>query len=746
MKQILSSSYWRSLLMSLVFLCLLGSAVVITAQDAPPSCSHANRPEFYSQNDFRVRTVALKSPFGLVARSLAPLKADLPLQPNSRFTLKDSSAGREMIETQLEAMERNSDPRLRIRVVLAAIENCHESEPRELDVIYWVITTDYNSYFSHTWELKNDEDARPAAASSTATKAAGSDSRLLTISPYADYNRTRQFSGGAQARLRVPRGIFENLDFNASGSAEGSVVALDLSGSLQPERTALNRLDYQFGYRHIDLPADNNRLRQGLLQLQLSGATKPLGKHNVIVRFGATLEGGNQQSDLIGEATAARSVANSGYGALKTYVGATLRAERYALAGSYGIQLGAQGATTTVDFIKHVGDLALTARWQPKQQQPGNVHKALILELQFGAGAIQTLGHVPVTERFFGGNATQYFIPEDNWRIRSGPFIRSIPQNKLGGVVGGTSFYSLNSTVAWTVWGYPLIPKELAADPEFHRQWEGAQNIARSALQGNYLNKFPDLFAGVIARSALLEAKLVELKTLFNSLPEDPPDDLPDNLRGQYQRTLRHLTKVRGLLRLALENRPALPGKLEGLLKEENSATCMGPPLPPPPEDEDEEDDISEDQITCSLLTRLRFELGDLVGLLNQANLTAEADKAESVRTTLAPLQADMVREFERLDKSGAAKLADADMKAITPILKSIKDEINLIAISPVAIFDVARIWPNKFGARYGIGGGVRVTLVNWNVTLGYAVNPQPRLREGRGAFFFSMDVANLFH
>ena len=36
-------------------------------------------------------------------------------------------------------------------------------------------------------------------------------------------------------------------------------------------------------------------------------------------------------------------------------------------------------------------------------------------------------------------------------------------------------------------------------------------------------------------------------------------------------------------------------------------------------------------------------------------------------------------------------------------------------------------------------------SLVNFNVTLGYAVNPCPRFQEGRGAFFFSMDVTDLF-
>jgi len=745
MNQSLSPSRRRSLSAPCVVLCWLCLTTQVAAQGATSSCSHPHQPEFYSQGNYRVREVYIKSPFGLVAHSLAALKPDLPLQRDSAFSLNASSAGRRMIEARLQETEKNADQRLRIRVVLAEIDNCHESDPRQLDVIYWVITTDYNSYFSHTWEFKNDESARPAASTATASAAAGRTRSLLTISPYAGYNRTRQLFGGGQARLRLPGGVFESLDLNASGSPAGSIASLDLSGAWVPGRTALNRLEYRLGYRHVDLPADNNRLRQGVMQLQFFGATKPLGDRNLVVRFGAAMEGGNQQTDLTGEANTVHSLASSGYGALKTYLGATLRTERYAIAGSYGMQLATRGATVAVDFVKHVGDLALTARWLPVQQKPGEAHKALTLEAQLSGGSIRTLGRTPVTERFFGGNAAQYFISGDNWRIRSGPFIRSIPQNRMGGAVGGTRFYSVNLTVARPVWGYPMIPKEMAADPEFTEQWQGAQDIAQSALTGTYLNKFPESFAGIITYLAPVEAAMAELKVLFNSLPDDPPDELPSNLRGQYQRTLRHVTNVRALIGLALKEKAELPSKLEALLKEKDSATCMGPPLPPPLEDEDVEDDKSEDQITCSQLTRLRFELGDLAGLLRQANLTAEADKAEGVQAILASRQIELIEEFKQIDKSGAQRMAEADMEAVKPILKAIKDEINLLAVSPVAIFDLARLWPDRNGTRFGLGGGVRVTVVNFNVTLGYAFNPNPRPREGRGAFFFSMEVTDLF-
>jgi hypothetical protein len=75
--------------------------------------------------------------------------------------------------------------------------------------------------------------------------------------------------------------------------------------------------------------------------------------------------------------------------------------------------------------------------------------------------------------------------------------------------------------------------------------------------------------------------------------------------------------------------------------------------------------------------------------------------------------------------------------------------ELNMVAISPFAMFDAARIGPQAGksfgGVRYGIGGGMRFSLANLDVNLGYSLNPNPRPFERRGAFFFSMDIYDLF-
>jgi hypothetical protein len=65
-------------------------------------------------------------------------------------------------------------------------------------------------------------------------------------------------------------------------------------------------------------------------------------------------------------------------------------------------------------------------------------------------------------------------------------------------------------------------------------------------------------------------------------------------------------------------------------------------------------------------------------------------------------------------------------------------------------MFDVARIAPRTVagfgGARYGVGGGLRLSVVSLDLTAGYSWNPRRRAGEGRGAFVFSLDVSDLFH
>jgi hypothetical protein len=70
--------------------------------------------------------------------------------------------------------------------------------------------------------------------------------------------------------------------------------------------------------------------------------------------------------------------------------------------------------------------------------------------------------------------------------------------------------------------------------------------------------------------------------------------------------------------------------------------------------------------------------------------------------------------------------------------------QLNLYSIAPVAIFDAAQIFPSAGGTRYGVGGGVRFSLVNVNFSAAYVVNVRPVTPEGRGAVFVKLDVTNV--
>lgn len=740
-------------------LCLLFAVSSAAAQ----ACAHLALPGQYPHERYRIRDVRVESKLDFlhaISSYLKETKAGLPLKAGGVYSLArllpDLSAGRKMIDDKLDEAENDVDPRTRIRFVRGRIENCRDdTTPAEVDVVYRIFLTNYDAYLSHTLEEKSKEVERPADAAAE-PKANG----FLKVRPAAGYNRTRRLFGGGLLALSFPGGVFENVGLAAAGSPTSNAEAFDVSGERTPERALLNSLQYRFAYKHSDIPAGANRLREGTLLFQSFGASGPLGKKGLILRYGASLEGGNQQTDL--SATPAERVAeDSGYGGLKAYVGATMRAQRYSLAGSYGVQFGTRGATTDVDFVKHLGELSLTARLSRPSNEPcragkpsgadtklkgvdtksSGVHRTLALEARLDAGAIQSLGRVPVSQMFFGGNVQRNFIEGDNWKMLSGPFIRSIPENRLNsgpssGDIGGTSFYSANFTLSREAWGHPILPKEVAGDASFCRALEFSKNSAREGLRTAYLAKVPDYmkFARGLASSKLdAPPNNVPLREWLNgvqdsvaSLPDKLPAGLDDSQKEDIQDATDLVKDAITVFNARFDDEENLPAKLSAILIDPASGTCR-------------EDD------TCSSITTLQNQLDDLAKLLDDAGLTADATAARAARDSLKDRQAALVTQLRMIDTSKADELAAADMDVINPVIDSFVNELNLVAVSPVGVFDVARVWPDRAGTRYGVGGGVRLSVVNLNVTLGYAFNPKRQPHEGRGAFFFSLDFMDIF-
>src|SRR5262249_41048805 len=96
-------------------------------------------------------------------------------------------------------------------------------------------------------------------------------------------------------------------------------------------------------------------------------------------------------------------------------------------------------------------------------------------------------------------------------------------------------------------------------------------------------------------------------------------------------------------------------------------------------------------------------------------------------------------------DVSAAGRLADRDMNDVLPVITTVTDELNLWALSPVAMFDAARLYPDRFGARFGAGPGIRFSLANINVTAGYVFSLNRKPGEPRGAFTFAFTITDLF-
>ena len=92
---------------------------------------------------------------------------------------------------------------------------------------------------------------------------------------------------------------------------------------------------------------------------------------------------------------------------------------------------------------------------------------------------------------------------------------------------------------------------------------------------------------------------------------------------------------------------------------------------------------------------------------------------------------------------------ANKTVSYVGRVLEVFFRETNIVAVSPVIMLDAARLHvaelPGTDRLRYGIGSGLRFSLINVDFTAGYSFNPTRRLNEPRGAFVFRMDINDLF-
>jgi hypothetical protein len=499
----------------------------------------------------------------------------------------------------------------------------------------------------------------------------------------AGFDPARRFYAGGGARATFAHaGPIQSVDVHGTGSASSRDLLAGVSGVYNSKERWVQHADWRLDLYNTLMPAG---VQNEIGQNRLAGhfAIYTRPLGGVVARAGAALEGGTLQSAFAKSELAAGTVSNTHYTSARVYGGATGNWRNQSFAASFGLALGSTGDSFHGDWRKAVGDVSHQL-WLPF----GN-YRLLEVEQRFTAGGIQNLNSMPVAERFFGGSQEQAFLPGSDWSIRANPVIRSIPANRLFATAagaGGDGFWSYNSTTALTAWGIPIVPLQLRDDPQFGKLMTGAIVSQASVLQVYYRTKDPH-FTDIRNRMPAVLAKLAEIAPAKDAACGSALS--MSKMAASHVKTDKPVGAIGWV-------RELLPGGLGPLA---TTVSACGP---------------------------------------------------GAVTQDLDAMAKEIATSFQAIDDAAAKKKADGDVSYIKRTLDIIVKQMTITSVSPVFVFDAARITPQPVGPlagnRYGVGGGIRLTLVSTvSFTFGYAVNVHPRPGEGKGALFFNLTTRNLF-
>lgn len=662
----------------------------------------------FEASGYLIRTARLESPFQYLSWFRAALKtaeaqvADLAGRPYQAREVRNRADQLEKLNLVQSAIEQQ----VRISLVITSVENCSAGE---LDLVYSIFTTEIASVLTRTFEAYKIEKFAPERTAGIEAK-----TNRWRFSPGFAYDFSEQFSGGARLEYHATAAPssyfpFDSIVIDGRGSARMHDVSAALSGSVNRVAEWLPWAQWQLNYRNASNPTDQSSLRQNRFVAQSTAMTRPFGPMPLPLRFGGQLEGGTQRSHFASTDLARDTVDGSGYGALKFYLGTTTRLDRNVFALSYGLEVGSTRPGAEIGWVKHIGDLAHDL------SIPVGDHRSLDIESRLTAGIIQVPGSIPAGSRFFGGNREEPFMPGDNWNIRSNPVIRSIPANRLSQTDngrGGTRFVSYNLTAGIPIWRRPLVPTELSHDREFTDQMGGQLETATSLLQPDYAAKDPH-FKGATDRLGELQDALDHLQEVVSAAQSA----VFNQLAQQFKACISAINIAKRRAQAANQSKGAAQyGDVSTLLSANET-----------------EDRLNKVRAAC---------VDNLNRELMNPNIASAAEALDRIHS-------EMEREFALIDQVAASKQAESEMSYVKRTLNSILYEMNFLSLGPMVMFDVAHMGPagSKLGTRYGIGGGLRFTLVSHvDFTLGYAANPKRITGERPGAFFFSMRFKDLLN
>jgi len=694
----------------MAYVLLLIFAIILSSQaQAAGVLSTGNCPAGvdFEKSGYIIRFAHVKSPFQYVSalhtaiRNIEAKVADLAGRPYQNREVRKRADELEAVNFLSDVIEQP----IRISLVMTSVENCSSGQ---LDLLYTVFTTQLAPVLSRTFESYQLEKFAPE-------RTAGIDAEInrWRFSPSIAYDRSEQLSGGARLEYRSGNPLsnylpFGSLMIDGRASARMHDFSAALSGSVVRVAEWLEWAEWQLNYLNTSNPTDQSSLRQNRFAAQSSAMTRPLGSVQLPLRFGGQLEGGTLRSHFASSELAHNTVDGSGYGSVKFYLGTTARLDRNVFALSYGLEVGSTRPGSEVGWLKHIADVAHDVSF------PVGDHRSLDIESRLTAGIIQIPGSIPASARFYGGNREEPFMPGDNWNIRSNPVIRSIPANRFSQTEngqGGTRFISYNMTAGIPIWRRPLVPSELSHDSEFTDELNGQLQTATSLLQPDYAAK--DLhFQRVTTRLDELQSSLDKLQALVSAAQLSAPEAFGQQLKV----CVSAINTAKRRAQAAVQSRGAAQyGDVSTLLTVNET-----------------EDRLNKVHTAC------------LQGLnsLQDVQITAAAESLEEIHS-------EMEKEFALIDQSAASKQAESEMSYVKRTLNSILYEMNFLSLGPMLMFDVAHTGPagSKLGTRYGIGGGLRFTLVSHvDFTVGYAANPKRITGEAPGAFFFSMRFKDLLN
>lgn len=239
-----------------------------------------------------------------------------------------------------------------------------------------------------------------------------------------------------------------------------------------------------------------------------------------------------------------------------------------------------------------------------------------------------------------------------------------------------------------------------------------------------------EVFGPLVARLPELEAALKRLRDRAAPLPAAPPAGGADACRGYADA----LSAVKVYTQAALDDLGAArqdATRTDGFAKTGFEKLFRGQSRLFPPR-----------------LASVAAAGRELSAGLRCLGRGAEADALAADAELVARLLPGLAAEYARLPTPELESRANRELAYTGRVLDVIFRELNTVALAPVLMLDAARIGPRGAaggGFRYGVGGGLRLSVVTLDVTAGYALNPGRRPGEGRGAFVFSLDVTDLF-